>query len=104
VVIPIGAEDKYEGVVDLITMKALYHEGDNGETVIEKEIPAELLGLAKEKRAELIHNIADVDDEIANLFLEEKDPTVEQLKAGVRRACIALKFTPVFCGSAFKNK
>ena len=102
--IPIGAEEHFKGVVDLVTMKAYFHEGDNGETVLEKEIPADMADLAKAKRAELISQIADVDDGIAEIFLEEKTPTEEQLKAGIRRACLKLAFTPVFVGSAFKNK
>lgn len=67
------------------------------------EIPAEVLELAKEKRAELIGQIADIDDEIGELFLEDKEPTTEQLAAAIRRATVALKFTPVFMGSAIKN-
>ncbi len=102
--IPIGAEEHFKGVVDLVTMKAYFHEGDNGETVLEKEIPADMAELAKTKRAELISQLADVDDGIAEIFLEEKTPTEEQLKAGIRRACLKLAFTPVFVGSAFKNK
>ncbi len=102
--IPIGAEEHFKGVVDLVTMKAYFHEGDNGETVLEKEIPADMAELAKTKRAELISQLADVDDGIAEIFLEEKTPTEEQLKAGIRRACLKLAFTPVFVGTAFKNK
>jgi elongation factor G len=104
VTMPIGAEDKFAGVVNLVDMKGYEFHGDNGENVVEIDIPANLVGLAKEKRAELIATLADVDEEIGNLFLEEKEPTKEQLNAAIRRAAIALKFTPVFVGSAYKNK
>ena len=104
VTLNMGAEDKFRGVIDLVTMKAYEFHGDNGENVVEMDIPAEYAEAAKKKRAELIETLADVDEEMGNLFLEEKEPTIDQLKHGIRRACIALKFTPVFMGSAFKNK
>ncbi|KAJ1568042.1 Elongation factor G, mitochondrial [Cladochytrium tenue] len=111
--LPIGAEDRFEGVIDLVNMKAYYHEGPKGilqadeissEKVIVKEIPAEMLSAAKEKRAELTASVADVDDEIADLFLNEEEPSAEQLTAAIRRATISLKFVPVFMGSAYHNK
>jgi elongation factor G len=103
--IPIGREDEFKGVVDLIRMKAIYPEGENGEIIVEKdEIPADLVEFAKEKRQELIEKLADVDDEIAELFLDEQEPTIEQIKAAIRRATIALKFTPVMMGSALADK
>jgi elongation factor G len=103
--VPIGAEDEFEGVVDLIRMKAIYNEGSKGEIIIEKdEIPEKVRAVAEERRKMLIETLADVDDEIAELFLDEKEPTVEQLKAAIRRATIALKFTPVFMGSALADK
>jgi elongation factor G len=103
--VPIGAEDEFEGVVDLIRMKAIYNEGSKGEIIIEKdEIPEKVRAGAEERRKMLIETLADVDDEIAELFLDEKEPTVEQLKAAIRRATIALKFTPVFMGSALADK
>ncbi|OXV10064.1 hypothetical protein Egran_02174 [Elaphomyces granulatus] len=103
--VPIGAEDEFEGVVDLIRMKAIYNEGSKGEIIIEKdEIPEKVRAVAEERRKMLIETLADVDDEVAELFLDEKEPTVEQLKAAIRRATIALKFTPVFMGSALADK
>lgn len=103
--VPIGMEDEMRGVVDLITMKALYAEGERGEIIVTKdEIPAEVQELAKEKRAKLIETVADVDEEMANIFLEEQEPTIEQLRAAIRRATISLKFTPVFMGSALADK
>ncbi|KAK0730286.1 mitochondrial elongation factor g 1-like protein [Lasiosphaeris hirsuta] len=103
--IPIGSEKEFEGVVDLIEMRAIRNEGQRGMNIkITKEIPEELQELAQQKRQELIEKLADVDDEIAELFLDEKVPTNEQIKAAIRRATIALKFTPVFMGSALADK
>jgi elongation factor G len=103
--IPIGSENEFNGVVDLIRMKAIYNEGARGETIRESdEIPADLVGLAKERRAKLIETLADVDDEIAEIFLDEREPTIDQIKAAIRRATISLNFTPVFMGSALADK
>ncbi len=103
--VPIGTEDEFKGVVDLIRMKAIYNEGSKGEVIIEKdEIPESVRALADERRKKLIETLADVDDEIAEVFLDEGTPSEEQLKAAVRRATIALKFTPVFMGSALADK
>ncbi|CAG8570238.1 1225_t:CDS:10 [Ambispora gerdemannii] len=101
--IPIGAEDAFKGVVDLIRWKALYNDGNRGENIIEKEIPENLIPFATEKKQELIENLADVDDQIADIFLMEETPTQTQIIDAIRRATIANKFTPVFMGSAFKN-
>ena len=103
--VPIGVEDEFRGVVDLIEMKASYSEGLKGETVrITDEIPAEVKELAEEKRMKLIETLADVDDEIAEIFLDERTPSIDQIKTAIRRATIALKFTPVFMGSALADK
>ena len=103
--VPIGVEDEFKGVVDLIRMKAIYSEGLKGETVRESdEIPSDMRALADEKRAKLIETLADVDDEIAEIFLDERTPSLEQIKAAIRRATISLKFTPVFMGSALSDK
>ncbi|KAH7127023.1 elongation factor G, mitochondrial [Dendryphion nanum] len=103
--VPIGREDHFQGVVDLIGMKSIYNEGPKGEIIVVKdEIPADLVDLVKEKREKLIETLADVDDEIAELFLDEQVPTPEQIKAAIRRATIALKFTPVVMGSALADK
>lgn len=102
--VPIGVEDEFKGVVDLIRMKAVYSEGLKGETVRESdEIPSDIRPLADEKRAKLIETLADVDDEIAEIFLDERTPSIEQIKAAIRRATISLKFTPVFMGSALAD-
>ena len=103
--VPIGAEDNFHGVVDLITMESVYAEGSRGEIMVrKKEIPAEVQELVTERRARLIETLADVDDEMAEIFLDEKEPTVEDLRGAIRRATIALKFTPVFMGSALADK
>ncbi|KAL9110594.1 MAG: hypothetical protein Q9227_004952 [Pyrenula ochraceoflavens] len=103
--VPIGTEDEFRAVVDLVKMKTLYAEGERGENIIEKdEIPAEVKNIAMERRAKLVETLADVDEEVANMFLEEQEPTEAQLKAAIRRATISLKFTPVFLGSALADK
>ncbi|PHH74231.1 hypothetical protein CDD83_4596 [Cordyceps sp. RAO-2017] len=103
--IPIGAEDEFEGVVDLIEMKALYFEGPRGTKVrVSDQVPGGLLDLAAEKRQLLIEKLADVDEDIAEIFLDEKEPTKAQLKAAIRRATIARAFSPVLMGSALADK
>jgi len=103
--VPIGREDHFQGVVDLIRMKAIYNEGEKGELTRETdEIPADLVELCKEKRQKLIETLADVDDEMAEIFLDERTPTNVQIKAAIRRATISLKFTPVMMGSALADK
>lgn len=103
--VPIGAENDLEGAVDLITMKALRNKGENGETIeVSDDIPAATRALAEEKRQELIEALADVDDEIGELFLMEEEPSHEQLRLAIRRATLAHTFVPVLMGSAFKNR
>ena len=102
--VPIGAEDRFQGVVELIGERAYYFDGDNGEIVREEDVPADLTDLVAERRTMLIEALADVDDEIAEKFLADEAPTVDELRAAVRRATLALKITPVFMGSAYKNK
>ncbi len=102
--IPIGLEDQHAGVVDLIKMDASFFEGDNGEKIRVEAIPADLKDKAEEYRQKMIEGLADVDDEIAMNYLEGKPVTNEQLYAAVRRNILALKITPVFMGSAYKNR
>lgn len=104
VTLPIGAEDKHEGVIDLLEMKAIYFLGDSGDDIEKKDIPAEHQELARTYREKLVEATAEVDDAIADKFLSAKEVTTEELSAAIRRATLALKFVPVFCGSAFKNK
>lgn len=103
--VPIGSEDTFEGVVDIIRMKAIYNEGIKGENTVETDdIPASVKDIALERRKKLIETLADVDDEIAEIFIDERIPTNEELKSAIRRATISLKFTPVFMGSALADK
>lgn len=102
--VPIGAEDALQGVVNIIDRVALYNEGSQGEEIRTAEVPANLQELVEEKRALLIETLADVDEEMADIYLEGSEPTVEQIKAAIRRATIARKFTPVLMGSALANK
>jgi elongation factor G len=102
--LPIGEEANFEGIIDLIRMKAMFFDGDSGEDIREEEISADRLEEAKTARHDMIAAVADHDDELAELFLAEQEPTIEQLRAAIRRATISLKMTPVFIGSAYKNK
>ncbi|KAF7846382.1 hypothetical protein BT93_L4479 [Corymbia citriodora subsp. variegata] len=103
--VPMGGEDNFQGVIDIIRRKAIYNEGPKGEVIVEKdEIPEEFKAVVEERRSMLIETLADVDEEIAELFLDEKEPSINQIKAAVRRATIALKFTPVLMGSALADK
>ena len=102
--LPIGLEAAHAGVVDVITMEARYFEGKNGEEQVIREVPPELVEDANAVRQTMLERLADVDDEIADLFLEEADIDAATLKAAVRRCTIAQTFVPVFMGSAFKNK
>ena len=101
---PIGAEDEFEAVIDLITQEAYYPVDDLGEKWEPREIPAELKELAEEKRNTLIEAVADVDDDLMEKYLEGEDISVEELKAAIRRATLALQFYPVLAGSAYKDK
>lgn len=103
--IPIGKEDTFKGIVDLIRMKAVIWEGDElGAKYHDAEIPADLIEKAKQYREEMIETLANVDDVIADKYLEGKDISEEEFRAAIRRACLAVKAVPVLCGSAFKNK
>jgi elongation factor G len=102
--IPIGIEGNLQGVVDLVDMVAYYNEGAKGEKIIQKEIPTELIKEAQEKRSELIATLADVDEEIAEFYLDEKPVTNELLHEAIRRQTINNTFVPVFLGSAYHNR
>ncbi|MGY3743376.1 elongation factor G [Leuconostoc inhae] len=101
---PIGAEDDFEAVIDLITQEAYYPVDELGEKWEPRDIPAELKDLAEEKRNTLIEAVADVDDDLMEKYLEGEDISVEELKAAIRRATLALQFYPVLAGSAYKDK
>jgi len=102
--IPIGAEENFEGVIDLLRMKAYYFEGKMGEQVIEKEIPENLKADAEKYRNELIEKIVEQDDTLMSEYLDGKIPDLDTLKATMRKAVIANNIFPVFTGSALKDK
>jgi elongation factor G len=103
--LPIGTEDNFEGVVDLVTMKAIrWDDKTLGMRVIESEIPAALVAQARDYRAKLIEAAADGDERLLERFVENGDLSVEDIRAGLRARCLARDVVPVLCGSAFKNK
>jgi elongation factor G len=101
---PMGLEDRFAGVVDLLHMKAVFFDGDNGENIRREEIPAEYLEEAKKRRHAIIEALSDFDDTIAEKFLMEDEVTAEELIPIIRRETINLKITPLYVGSAMKNK
>ncbi|KTW25820.1 translation elongation factor G [Pneumocystis jirovecii RU7] len=102
--VPIFNDIGFIGVFDIIKMKAIYNEGHRGTKIVEKdEIPNDIINLVEEKRAELIETLANIDDEIAELFLEEKMPTEEQIYNAIRKTTLNNKFTPVLMGSALND-
>ncbi|XP_046854306.1 elongation factor G, mitochondrial-like [Xenia sp. Carnegie-2017] len=102
--LPIGLERDHNGIIDIIRRKALYFDGDFGSDIREDVIPNDMVDEVEARRDELIEAVANVDDCLGELFLEEIPPTDEQLKAAIRRATVKRSFTPVFVGSALKNK
>ncbi len=103
--IPIGAEGNFEGVIDLILMKAVYFEGEQGEIITLKEIPSDLIEKAEEYRKAFIEKIVEQDEATLTEYLEEgKEPSVDKVREILRKATISGKIIPVFCGSSFRNK
>ena len=103
--VPIGAEEKFEGVIDLVRMQAIYwDESTQGMKYEMRPIPEEHLALAKEWREKMIESAAEATEELMNKYLEGGDLTVEEIKAGLRLRTIASEIVPMLCGSAFKNK
>ena len=102
--LPIGAEDLFEGVIDLVEMKAIYNEGSVGENLVEKEIPAEYQDQAEEYREKLIEAVAEFDEDFMEKYLGGEEISIEELKAAIRKATLSVEFFPVVCGSAFKYK
>ena len=101
----IGAEDNFEGVIDLVRMKAIYwNEDDMGATYDAKEIPAELQAKAEELREVMVESAAEANEALMEKYLEEGDLSAEDIKAGIRQQTLANEIVPCFCGSAFKNK
>ncbi len=103
--IPIGAEDKFKGVIDLIDMKSIvWKDETKGAEYVVEEIPDDLKEQAREARERMIEAIADADDEVATKYLEGAEISASEIRAALRRGCVAIKLVPVICGSAFKNK
>jgi elongation factor G len=103
--VPIGAEDKFEGVIDLVRMKALYwNESTQGMKYDARDIPADLLGLAMEWREKMLEAAAEATEDLMNKYLEEGDLSEVEIKQGLRARTIASEIVPMLCGSAFKNK
>ncbi|EAZ27513.1 hypothetical protein OsJ_11462 [Oryza sativa Japonica Group] len=102
--VPIGLEEEFEGLVDLVELKAYKFEGGSGQNVVASDVPSNMQDLVMEKRRELIEVVSEVDDQLAEAFLNDEPIQANQLKAAIRRATVARKFIPVYMGSAFKNK
>ena len=102
--IPIGLEDKLEGVVDLVAQKAIYYEGDSGEVARTAEIPPHLADEAREKREEMLDAVSMFDDGLMELIMEEQEIPEERIHAAIRKGTLDLALCPVYIGSAYKNK
>jgi len=102
--IPIGSEENFQGVIDLLEMKAIKFAGDKGEKIVKEEIPQDLQEEANKKREELLEKIAEEDEEIMELYLEKKEIPLEKIRKKLRELVVNYKIVPVFCGSALKNK
>jgi elongation factor G len=102
--VPIGLEDDFKGLIDLVKLKAYYFHGSNGENVVVEQVPSDMEALMIDKRRELIETVSEVDDILAEAFLNDDTISNADLVGAIRRATIARKFIPVFMGSAFKNK
>ena len=104
--LPIGTEGDFLGVIDLVKMRALTWRGETtiGEDYDVEDIPADLLEKAQSARADLLEKVSEIDDDLMEMYLEGEEPTVEQLKAGIRKGVLGNHFTAVVCGSSFKNK
>ncbi|AMY05634.1 elongation factor G [Staphylococcus condimenti] len=102
--LPIGAEDEFEAIIDLVTMKCYQYNGDFGEEVVEIEIPDDYKDKAAEARESLIEAVAEANEDLMEKYLEGEEITVDELKAAIRQATLDIEFYPVLCGTAFKNK
>ena len=102
--LPIGLEADFKGVVDLVSMKAIYFDGDKGQKVRQEEIPADLMPAAQEQHEMLVDQASMFSDELTEAILEEQAITTEMITAGIRQGVVERRLTPVFMGSAYKNK
>ena len=102
--LPIGTEDHFVGIIDLLTMKAEIYKNDVGTEIEEQDIPAELLEKAQEYRDMMVESVSETDEELMMKYLEGEEITIPELQAAIRKATIACEMNPVFCGTAYKNK
>ena len=102
--LPIGSEDNFTGIIDLVTMKAEIYDSEDGTDYHEEEIPAEYQEIAEEWNLKLVEAVAETDEELMERYLEGEEISVDELKAAIRKATVNVEFYPVLCGSAFKNK
>ncbi|MBQ6686153.1 MAG: elongation factor G, partial [Firmicutes bacterium] len=102
--LPIGKEDTFVGIIDLINMKAEIYKDDLGKEIEETEIPADMMELAEEWHAKMVESVAEGDEELMMKYLEGEELTVEEIKTTIRKMCIACEMVPVVCGSSYKNK
>lgn len=102
--IPIGAEDSFEGMIDLLEMKAIIYKDDQGKDIEITEIPAEYKEKAEEYREKMIESISETDEELMMKYLEGEEITIDELKTALRKAVINTTINPVFCGTSYRNK
>ena len=102
--LPIGKEDTFQGIIDLVKMDAIIYEDDLGTVMDETEIPADMKEIAAEWREKLVEAVAETDEELMMKYLEGEEFTVEEIKTAIRKATIACEMNPVFCGTAYRNK
>ena len=102
--LPIGCEDDFAGVVDLFDMKAYVYTDEKGDCFDTTDVPDDMRDMVAEHRAQLVESISETDDVLTEMFLNGEEPSVPQLKAALRKACIETTITPVYCGAAYKNK
>ncbi|MDI7743282.1 elongation factor G [Lysinibacillus fusiformis] len=102
--LPIGAEDEFEAIIDLVEMKAIFYGNDLGTDIQVREIPEEYKAQAEEYREKLVEAVAELDEELMEKYFAGEEITLEELKAGIRKATLSVQFYPVICGTAFKNK
>ena len=102
--LPIGKEDTFVGIIDLVKMEAHIYEGELGEKVRTTEIPEDMMELAEQYRAELLEAIAEEDDDVMMKYLEGEELTIDEIKGAIRKGCLSLHMVPVTCGSSYRNK
>ena len=102
--LPIGKEDTFVGIIDLVKMEAHVYEGELGEKVRTTEIPEDMMELAEQYRAELLEAIAEEDDDVMMKYLEGEELTIDEIKGAIRKGCLSLHMVPVTCGSSYRNK